>query len=165
MPSQELKFATFFDRLIARLIDVTIVFSISWMIYSSKSNTSNEFYQNPTSSYGSFFFFLFYYPILEATGGTIGKRLLSIRSVSSKTLKTISIGQAYKRSLFLSWPIWVMAGVLILGVNGGYTPVNTTIFLSALFVIFGIVGPLAVLWSAKKQGWHDSWANTYVISV
>lgn len=168
MNSQDLKFANFFQRFAARLIDVIIVSILVWPLshfLSDKEPSAYNYenYKGMKSVIGILLFYLLYYPILEGSGGTLGKQILSIKSVSADTLKPISFGQSYKRSLLLSWPIFISFIVGFFAMDSGFYPEKTIMFLIGVFVLFGIVGPLAVLWSKHKQGWHDVWANTYVV--
>jgi len=56
---------------------------------------------------------LWYIPFFEARGGTLGKRLLGITSVSLATLSKPKYSQSLVRSLFAYWP--VVIGILLNG--------------------------------------------------
>jgi uncharacterized RDD family membrane protein YckC len=145
MENQELKFASFGQRVLARVIDVIIVFSVARLLASIFVFTfildSNEFEFYPereirdifsryifsfSHAFRGLIFCFIYQPILEARGGTLGKKLVGLRTINLNTGKAPSIGNSYARSAFLSG--------------------------------------LAVLWSNKKQTWHDSLTNIAVVS-
>ena len=168
MTNQNLKFASFSQRLIAKLIDIIIIGLVAWpfsglAIDKEQSVYTYENYTGIQLAFGYLIFYVLYYPICEAIGGTLGKRALSIKAVSIDTLKSVSIKQSYKRGFFLSWPLWTLVLVFIIGDFSGFLPEKSIMFLSIMFFLFAIVGPFAVLWTKTKQGWHDTWTKTYVI--
>jgi uncharacterized RDD family membrane protein YckC len=169
MITEEINYADFSQRFFARLIDAALVTLATWGFVDTFIHSNHmTYYPNSNHTlkvFGCVLFYLFYYPILESSGGTVGKRILSIQSVCATTLKPISIGQAYKRSLFISWPLWIMVIISIVSSNLDFYAGMTSYFLTAMLLLFGIGSPLAILWTKYRQGWHDSWANTFVIST
>ena len=150
------KFAGFWRRLIAFMIDntiVTIIFSVFCIIaatayvfgaISSNSDAWIVDLTDPTSSFSimlmscllyfiiMFFYFTYFH---GATGRTPGKMLLGLQVVSADGAP-ISFGTAFLRTV-------------------GY-------LISSLLFTF----PLGFIWAAfdkRKQGWHDKIAGTVVI--
>ncbi len=150
------KFAGFWRRLIAFMIDntiVTIIFSILciiaamayvWGAISGNSDAWIVDITDPTSSlslmFMSFLFYIFimltYFTYFHGiTGRTPGKMLLGLQVVSTDGTP-ISFGTAFLRAV-------------------GY-------LISSLLFTF----PFGFIWAAfdkKKQGWHDKIAGTVVI--
>lgn len=172
MEIHDIKFASFWKRLIARIID-TLINTLLVIILSKIIIIPAD--GKKVLALFLFLFYLFYYPIMEANGVTIGKRIMNIKSVSSKSLLNISLKQAYKRSLFFIWSFLVLIFLgVIFGVLNRISDINANndlitlaiiIFLVLIFLLSSILGPLALLWSKKKQGWHDQWSDTYVIEL
>ena len=84
-------FATWGKRALARLIDVTIIYVLSEVISGNKVQVF--------AILGTFLFYFVYYPILESTGGTIGKRIIGIKTVLIISKKSPNILTSYFRSI------------------------------------------------------------------
>jgi len=146
------KFAGFWRRLIAFMIDntiVTIIFSVFCIIaatayvFGAISSNSDAWIVDLTDPTSSFMSCLLYFVIMfvyftyfhGATGHTPGKMLLGLQVVSADGAP-ISFGTAFLRTV-------------------GY-------FISSLLFTF----PFGFIWAAfdkRKQGWHDKIAGTVVI--
>ncbi len=161
--STEKRFASFGQRLLARLIDVVIVTVIPAIAIASLFfDDSQSLSQNPLSGILFLVFWLLYYPIMECSGGTIGKRIVSIQSISLQTGKPIGIGMAYLRSLIQIWPILLMGIAFAVSFNYRIEMHSTAAFLMVCFILFANT-PLAMLWTKEKQGYHDLWTGTHVV--
>jgi len=132
------KFASFGQRLLARFIDVLITSAIGILlaiIIGSSSPNSIE----AASTLSMFIFCFIYQPILEATGGTWGKKIVDLRTINLNTGKAPTFMDSFGRS-----------------------------FLYFLFVIYlvipALLSGLAVLWTTCKQTWHDTAFNIAVIT-
>lgn len=160
------QFASFDKRFSARLIDCVIVATVVFLVITIYNMNETEKYQigyQDMSGICFLIFYFIYYPLLEGSGGTYGKRVLKIRPVSNKTFEKISLATAYKRSLFLTWPFFLFIAISALFYTFEMQPNLTYYFLVFLAIIFSIVAPAAAIWSKTKQGWHDAWTDTYVI--
>ncbi|MBS1781008.1 MAG: RDD family protein [Bacteroidetes bacterium] len=111
-----MKYATVANRIYARLLDILIYYSVLllfyWIIISKHNNLNNNMLLMYMLFYGMVFRWLVYYPLMEASGGIIGKRILGMDTVSRETGLPITIAQSYKRT----W--YVIKGILF-----GYIPV------------------------------------------
>ena len=183
MNQYDFQYAPFYKRFFARIIDILIVYIITYLLaiaYTKGSTT--DFLHNPSETdskanfYCMFLYYLFYCPILDSKGGTIGKRILGIQIVSISTFENITLKQAHKRSFFLYWPIvlyfvFTIAYFIILGTIdhklsffNNKVFVNITILMMGMFFLIGFLSPLSMIWSKQKQGWHDWWSNSIVIN-
>lgn len=113
LQNKKLSPAGYWIHLLARIIDIAIFFiGYCILIYLF----TMEGYKNAmqVSMYSwvilGVLYSLIYYPILENKGGTIGKLIVGIRSVSvdfSNPGEYLTISQAYKKSMYLNWPLIV----------------------------------------------------------
>ena len=165
--NQKNVFAGFEQRLSARLIDSVIVTTAVFLgttIYNMNETEKYQIVNEELSGICFLLFYFIYYPLLEGSGGTYGKRLLKIQPVSSKNFEKISTLTAYKRSLFLTWPVLLYIIISALFYDFEIQLNLTNQFLIFLVIMFSIVAPAAVGWSKTKQGWHDAWSDTVVIN-
>lgn len=137
MEALNFQFASFGQRLLARFIDgILVAIASTFLAYLiGKDPGSIDTFARGG---GPWLFFWLYQPILEASGGTIGKRLVGIRPINLSTGTTPSLSNCYGRSLF-------------------------SFLLLILLVLPAFIGCLAVLWNRNKQAWHDSVSNIGVI--
>ncbi len=141
MENQELKFASFGQRLLARLIDSIIVGLIAGVlafIFGSNAPDPEQAIDALDRALGMLIFCFIYQPILETKGGTWGKKIVGLRTINLNTVKAPTIGNSYGRS--------ALYFLFIL-----------------LLVIPAFLSVLAVLWTKKKQTWHDSLTNIAVV--
>lgn len=132
------KFASFGQRLLARFIDVLITSTTGVLLaFVIGSGSPNSMQAAPVL--GMFLFCFIYQPILEATGGTWGKKMVGLRTINLYTGKAPTFMNSYGRS-FLYF-------ILIL-----------------LLAIPALIGGLAVLWTTYRQTWHDIAFNIAVVS-
>ncbi|MFN9113820.1 MAG: RDD family protein [Bacteroidota bacterium] len=173
MEISSIQFATFWQRFAARIIDGLVLSVLSMAFYYMAGFDEGVSYDVQTNRYNRMqifisvsnflLFYVLYYPFFEANGGTIGKRVFSIAPVAVDSMKTISLGQAYKRSLALIWPVFALIAVLLYASYANHFLESTFNFVMVMWIVFGAVGPLAMIWSSRKQGWHDAWADTVVV--
>lgn len=138
-----LKFASFGQRLLARLID-TVIVGISagfivGLLAGLNGNMDGRMIESSANGFGVLIYCFFYYPILESSGGTWGKRIVGIRTINLRTSRIPSATNSYGRALIYF------------------------LFL-LLLTIPALLSGLAVLWSDKKQTWHDRLTNIAVIA-
>jgi uncharacterized RDD family membrane protein YckC len=135
------KYASFWLRVVARLVDTAIVLAVAYAIYYSfvgvirEDNTINADYiinnlKQAVPALALMIWVLVYSPIMEATGGTIGKRIVGIKLVDEKTLQTPDFRYCMART-------WVYLVLVVLA------------------VIPAVIACLAVFVSPKRQAWHD----------
>lgn len=166
---QELPTATFGQRILSRFIDSLLVSILAYGIALILTQ-ENNFNDNNTNSETLFqgipvlLFFFVYYPITEFLGGTVGKELLNLKTISSRTGKRITITQAYHRSLILCWPFFLFAiGSFLFG--SGYGSGLTMIAAPFLTIAFLTIPPLGMLWRKDKRGYHDFWSDVIVVDI
>jgi uncharacterized RDD family membrane protein YckC len=141
MEQEEYIFASFGQRLIARIIDVIIVAIISefiFVVFFSEYFISSRMIDQQRRGISILVFYFLYQPLLESAGGTFGKKIIGFKTINISTGQAPSILNSYGRSL-----------------------INLMYFM--LFVIPAMLSGLAVLWSKKKQTWHDSSSNIIVV--
>ena len=143
--------ATFLQRAFARTIDTMIVFGVAYgceqlaLWYVRSNQPFNEDFilksiQQTMPAMALIFWSLFYSPILEGTGGTVGKRLMGIRLVD---LQTGHIPM-FRMCVARAW-IYLIFVVLV------FAP--------------AILSCLAFFISDYNQTWHDKLTNMICIKV
>jgi uncharacterized RDD family membrane protein YckC len=145
---QTVKLASIGDRAIARLIDFVIYFIIGAIVNSIAlaiifSDTST-FSTGPL--YFSGFIVLVIYGIYEvlmvsSSGQTLGKKVTKSKILDQRNGQIPDTSEALKRFIF---PFGLLFVCFIAGV---------VVFLSPMFDNSG-----------RRQGWHDKWARTVVVS-
>jgi uncharacterized RDD family membrane protein YckC len=139
-PEEQPKFAGFWIRVGANLIDSLFLLGVSYLIFNPirRSLGYTPEMLSPVD-YIEFAVDMLYMVLLTWwTGQTLGKMLLGIRVVSarkSEGRKQLTLGQVLLREV-----IGKLLSAIVLG-----------------------LGYLWVAWNPKKQGWHDLIAKTYVI--
>jgi len=137
----EHRFAGFWIRVASRLIDTAVVTGLSYLLWYWSVNFikkdigyQSEFVihsmQVAVPAFAVILWSLIYSPVLEATGGTLGKRLCGIKLVDEKTGKTPYFRNCMSRSI-----LYMIMIVLV--------------------VIPAVLSCLALFISDKKQTWHD----------
>lgn len=165
---EKMKSATFGQRLMARLIDMILIYAVCYLFGTFLDEGIAGDIENPAGVLLFPIFYLFYYPILEKKGGTFGKQMVDIKTLKNDSLENITYGQAYYRSLILFCPLWFVVFILILVEIMGKNmrdPIITSMMM--VFVLLSMVSliipPMAVLWTKRQQGYHDIWAKTRVV--
>lgn len=128
----------FWMRVIAHAVD-TIILSVFVAIFGVVTSIVG---MNPVDPSGQFILsmsitgFIFFYSVSMnfLFAGTIGKRVLGLQVLDSRTLEKITFTQSCVRSF--------------------------TQFISAFVVCLGYI---SVAFSKRKQGWHDLMAGTVVV--
>jgi uncharacterized RDD family membrane protein YckC len=154
--------ATFLQRLVARTVDSLLAISIQTIIILSILHIDQATIQ-VIYAWTYIIFYLIYYPIYESTGGTFGKRIMKIKTVKIEDGTPIGKKRAYLRSLILNAPFLLFLPVMLLSMVGGFFPQRTLIFLGCLQAVVYFIGPLAVVWNKKGQGWHDQFSKVLII--
>lgn len=150
--SSPLIYATFWQRLVSRFIDVLIIALFGIILVSL-----GIFKKDDLDIIVLFTFYFFYYPILECYGGTIGKKAMGIKPLKIKTGNNPSILSCYIRSIFLILPMLLLVVVII-------TPLKQFLYIFAgIFGFMLFLIPLPMLWTKKKQGLHDLISGIIVV--
>lgn len=156
-------YANFFQRFAARLIDIFIVSCIALFISISFYEDSERL----SSIIGisvSLYYFL-YYPLMEAKGGTIGKGVVSIKTLNLRTGNNITLSNSYLRTLFQIGP-FLFYGIIMIGFYK-YLPAAVIIGIQMVVPLLGtiyfILDLLYPFGTNKKQTLHDLWSQTIVI--
>lgn len=165
---EKIKSATFGQRFVARLIDMVLIYAVSYLFGIILDEGIAGDIENPAGVLLFPIFYLLYYPILERKGGTFGKQMAEIKTLQNDSLENITYGQAYYRSFILSCPLWFVVFILILVEIMHKNMGDPTIsLLVMIFVILSmvtlIIPPMAVLWTKQQQGYHDIWTKTRVV--
>ncbi len=136
-----IQYASFVQRLTARLIDTAIVLVLSYIIqqlavaFIKTDNIYNvEFIlrslDQAVPALAIMMWVLVYSPVMESMGGTIGKRIVGIQLLSEKTLQIPAFRFCFGRT-------WLYLVFIVLA------------------VVPSVICGLAVFFSDKKQAWHD----------
>lgn len=133
----DLKYASRWNRFLARLIDAVLIGLIGYAINYTMLVYGGD-YRALIAYLLIFLLNLAYFVILQAYlgGQTFGKKLMKIRIVTWEGKKP-TLGRMFIRDLFGS---------------------------AACYFTYGI-GYLMILWDRKRQGLHDKIADTYVVQV
>jgi uncharacterized RDD family membrane protein YckC len=142
-------YANFWLRTAARLVDTALMVSVAYAIYYSfvgmilQDNPINgqlivDRLEDAVPALSLMIWVLVYSPVMEATGGTLGKRLVGIRLVDEKTLET----PAFRYCMARTWVYLV---------------------LFVLAVVPSVIACLAVWVTPKRQAWHDKLSGMVVI--
>lgn len=134
-------YASFLLRVAARAVDTALMVGLAYGIYYSlvgfimTDNPTNGQYiadrlKEAVPALALMMWVLVYSPIMEATGGTVGKRIVGIRLVDEKTLVT----PAFRYCMARTWVYLV---------------------LFVLAIVPSVISCLAVLVTPKRQTWHD----------
>lgn len=145
------KLATLGQRALARIVDAMLLGAVAvvlFMIFVGAASGANE--DNAGTIFGSFFiliivlFFvmLAYEPVMIAVkGATLGKMLIGIKVISQVSGGNPGWGSSFMR-------------LLIPAIANFFCGLGLLVYLSPIFDKSGLT-----------QGWHDSAANTLVIST
>ena len=142
-------YANFWLRVAARLVDTALMVGVSYAIFYSavgfilRDNPSSGPYivdrlEDAVPALALMIWVLLYSPLMEATGGTVGKRLAGIRLVDDKTLETPDFRYCMART-------WIYLVLFVLA------------------ILPSVISCLAVLVTHKRQAWHDKLSGTVVI--
>ena len=142
-------YASFWLRAGARLVDTALMVGVAYGIYLSfvgiilRDNPTNgqmivDRLEDAVPALALMIWVLLYSPVMEATGGTLGKRIFGIRLVDEKTLTT----PAFRYCMARTWVYLV---------------------LFVLAVVPSVIACLAVLVTPKRQAWHDKLSGMVVI--
>jgi len=134
-------YANVWLRTAARAVDTALMVGLAYGIYYAfegfilRNNPDNGRYivdnlKDAVPALALMIWVLVYSPLMEATGGTLGKRLVGIKLVDEKTLATPDFRYCMART-------WVY------------------LVLFCLAIVPSVVACLAVLVTPKRQAWHD----------
>lgn len=167
MENHEVKFASFGQRTLARIIDVLIIGIIAgvlgFMIGSNiniQTMPKQESIKALSQLFGIILFWFIYQPIFETKGGTIGKKIVGLKTISLNTYQEPNLLNSYGRSLIV--PLIMLLPIIASFAAYYFSHGIIIIFFLIAFVLVGL-DHLAPLRSAKKQTWHDKAANIAVI--
>ena len=138
---EKVQYANFVERSIARIIDTAIILGIAYGIeLLAKSFIIND---NPNNvdivlkgihqavpALALMIWVLLYSPIMEATGGSVGKRIMKIELIDEKELETPVFRNCMART-------WIYLVFVVLAIAPA------------------ILTCLGMFLSDKKQTWHD----------
>lgn len=136
-----IRYATFGQRLAARLIDTAIVLAAAFIIQQlavvviKSDNAYNvEFIlrslDQAVPALAIMMWVLVYSPVMESTGGTVGKRIAGIRLISEKNYDVPAFRYCFGRT-------WLYLVFIVLA------------------LIPAVLSGVAMLFNNKKQAWHD----------
>ena len=171
---QPMKYASFFQRTIARLVDMAIVTALAMGIaylafnFIRKDTPQEATYiidglKQALPAFGIMLWVLLYSPIMESTGGTVGKRIMGIKMVSDVTI--------YKKT-----SVTRFGGQEIFSYDSSSHKNKNPRFLNCFFrawvylvfimllVLPAIASCLFVLFNDKKMAFHDKMFNMICVS-
>lgn len=142
---EDQRLATFLQRAIARTIDTAIIIGFSYglqelaIYFITKDNPYNlafitDSVKQVLPAFALMLWVLLYSPVMESTGGTVGKRIMRIRLVDLNTRKTPLFRMCAARS-------WIYLIFVVLA------------------VIPAILSCLAFFIADYHQTWHDKLTN------
>jgi hypothetical protein len=111
---------------------------------------------------GFVIYYFLYSPIMEARGGTLGKKIIKLQTIDIRSRKEPSFSQTYKRSLFTIGPVIVLIIYWFIFPFFIDTRDPSFFLLFTFFLIF-ILPSIAMLWSPTKQCWYDKFSNITII--
>lgn len=143
------QYANFWLRVIARLIDTAIVLGVAFATYYSfldfirADNPHNADYiasrlLDAVPAFALMLWVLLYSPVMESTGGTVGKRIVGIQLVKAKNNQVPEFRYCMART-------WIYLVLFVLA------------------IVPSVVACLAVLVTPKRQAWHDRIMDLVVI--
>lgn len=148
---QPVKFASFFQRVVARLVDMSLItgitLGIGYLAFSfiRKDTPESAAYiidglKQALPAFGIMIWVTLYSPLMESTGGTIGKRLMGIKMVNDN--------MEYKKPRFLTCAAraWVYLVFIM------------------LLIIPAIASCIFVLFNDKKMTFHDKMFNMVCVN-
>ncbi len=148
---QQVKFASFFQRVVARLVDMSLItgitLGIGYLAFSfiRKDTPESAAYiidglKQALPAFGIMIWVTLYSPLMESTGGTIGKRLMGIKMVNDN--------MEYKKPRFLTCAAraWVYLVFIM------------------LLIIPAIASCIFVLFNDKKMTFHDKMFNMVCVN-
>jgi uncharacterized RDD family membrane protein YckC len=176
----KINYANFGERFIARIIDIIFTSVPGYILASilfSKEFTSSDAGLKLFSAtiIGLFIYYPLYSPIMEARGGTFGKKFAKLQTIDIGSHKAPSLSQTYKRSLFSIVPSIVVLIVfnaiislifksrILNNSNPDYFLIAFYGFTFLIILLINLLPPIAMLWSPTKQGWHDKFSKIVVI--
>ncbi|HAP01816.1 MAG TPA: hypothetical protein DCQ93_07840 [Bacteroidetes bacterium] len=159
---QPVRYANFFQRTIARLIDMLIVAGIAIGIsYSAFSFIRHDTPQDADfiingltqalPAFGIMLWVTLYSPILESTGGTIGKRIFRIKMVNDDE------DRGNLRFLTCAARAWVYLVFIMLSAPALLFPYVLGIVVAPVLPAFASC--LFMLFNPSKQCFHDKMFN------
>ncbi len=176
MEQPSLQYANFFQRAAARIIDVIVVLILGVFFIISFFDSQNMGFQGvPGISF--LIFHLFYYPILESKGGTVGKGFMKIKTINNNNNGNISLVNAYKRSILNNIPILVCLIFIVFHIindiqilfdeasNIAFSKlvIDYLDFFVPFGIIYIIIDILYFIGNKSGQTLHDLWTNTIVV--
>lgn len=148
---QPVKFASFVQRVVARLVDMSLITGITLGIvylafsFIRKDTPESAAYiidglKQALPAFGIMIWVTLYSPLMESTGGTIGKRLMGIKMVNDN--------MEYKNPRFLTCAAraWVYLVFIM------------------LLIIPSIASCIFVLFNDKKMTFHDKMFNMVCVN-
>ncbi len=148
---QQVKFASFFQRVVARLVDMSLItgitLGIGYLAFSfiRKDTPESAAYiidglKQALPAFGIMIWVTLYSPLMESTGGTIGKRLMGIKMVNDN--------MEYKKPRFLTCAAraWIYLVFIM------------------LLIIPSIASCIFVLFNDKKMTFHDKMFNMVCVN-
>lgn len=162
-----MKKATTVQRVFSRLIDITIFTLIGWMIYKMRF-LRGEIPSNFLGELNGFLtmvYLFLYYPLMESIGGTIGKQLTGIKTVSVVNKGEPTILQGYKKAIIITLPMLLCVVIMVLLLSFGISWAIALEVLAILSMIQGLWGAiLPFIISKSGLRFHDNFAKVDVIS-
>lgn len=169
-------YATFFQRAIARTVDTALMFGLAYgfqklmMGFIISDNNINlgfviDSVKEATPAFALMIYSMIYSPIMEATGGTVGKRLVRIKLVEAGKPNMAPFRNYMSRSVIYLLFVVLSAPFLMTLETLFKEPTLTHILTSAIAICFApsFVSCLAFFISNHHQTWHDKISNVMCV--
>lgn len=163
---QQYFFPSYWDRILSRVFDNIIFVAVGYVLSRYYTSPDSDEYQSKISEISVFLFavrWFVYYPLMEANGGTIGKRLQGLKTISTRQNKPANFIQGYAKVLKFMWPLFISVPLaIVLGYNGLDTLEIWVIAVPSVYcvyIFYAIPGSV----DANNQGKHDKAAQLMVI--
>jgi uncharacterized RDD family membrane protein YckC len=162
-PGVRRRYAKFVRRFCALVLDVLICTGaqiVVWVVTIAAGV--------PTLGLSEGLVFLLYFGLLDATGGTLGKRAFEIRAVDAAG-RAPGLRRGFLRHPWVA--LYTLAGLLpsVGGLAGSFEVVLGSLLIGLLVPIGCLVGSVVDgLWmldDPERQTLHDKLAGTYVVEV
>ena len=170
------RYATFLQRVIARIVDTLVVVGAAYglkqmlMGFIISDNNQNLGYvldsiDQATPAIALMFYSMLYSPIMESTGGSLGKRIVRIKLVAVGKPYLAPFRNYMARSVIYLLFVVLSAPFLLRLEKLNSDPSISNIVYACITICFapGFLSCLAFFISDHKQTWHDKISNVMCV--
>lgn len=154
------KYASFSDRLSAIMVDYFIICFLSLIVYHL-GQFNEELVEVSIKEFvflsSILFYRLLYSPIMESTGGTMGKRMYKLQVVSIHSLKPPNFFQTFVRSNF-----FIGSALIIYLILKNVVEIDILYFFSFPLLLM-TMSPFFIFVTGKRRTIEDKLASVLVL--